>query len=164
VLEDLESEVAGAGADVMIGALPTVNGDAVQMRQLMQNLLSNAVKFRRDGVAHRVVIDAKVTDGVAEIAVSDNGIGFDPRYSRRIFRVFERLHARTAYPGTGIGLALCRKIVERHGGTIIGEGVPEIGATFRIRLPVDQREEVLVTSVHYDEHGTSAPGEPLVIA
>ncbi len=77
------------------------------------------------------------------LEVSDNGIGFDPQYARRIFRVFERLHSRTEYPGTGIGLALCRKIVERHGGTIGAECEPGAGATFIVTLPLHQREEVL---------------------
>ena len=85
------------------------------MRQLLQNLVSNGIKFRREGVPPVVRSTGEVKGDVAEIEVSDNGIGFDPRYAARIFRVFERLHGRDDYPGTGIGLALCRRIAERHG-------------------------------------------------
>ena len=114
------------------------------MRQLFQNLISNALKFRRSGITPEISINASVTDGIVAITVRDNGIGFDPQYSRRIFRVFERLHSRTAYPGTGIGLALCRKIAERHGGTVTAEGALGAGSTFTVTIPLDQRDEVIV--------------------
>lgn len=111
------------------------------MRQLIQNLLTNALKFRREATAPEISIDGVVRNGTAEITVRDNGIGFDPQYSDRIFRVFERLHGRSEYDGTGIGLALCRKIAERHGGTVIAHGVPQVGATFTVILPVEQRTD-----------------------
>jgi len=142
-LRDLELEIARAGASVTVGELPTVNGDELQMRQLMQNLISNALKFRRPGVRPEVRISASSAAEVTRIAVSDNGIGFEPQYASRIFRVFERLHGRSEYPGTGIGLALCRKIAERHGGTISAYGVPGEGATFTVTLPLNQPAEVL---------------------
>jgi signal transduction histidine kinase len=141
VLEDLETAVEQSRAAVHVGALPTIYADALQMRQLIQNLLSNALKFRREGTVPEIAIDGVVRDGTAEITVSDNGIGFDPQYSDRIFRVFERLHGRSEYDGTGIGLALCRKIAERHGGTVIAHGVPRDGATFTVIVPIDQRTE-----------------------
>jgi signal transduction histidine kinase len=155
VLDDLGAQVHESGAQVHVGALPTINGDALQMRQMMQNLISNALKFRRDGVAPEVSVDSAVADGVATISVRDNGIGFDPQYSRRIFRVFERLHGRHAYPGTGIGLALCRKIAERHGGTIVADAMPGAGATLTVTLPVDQHEEVLSSGFQSNGGGPS---------
>ena len=151
VREDLDVERERARATVHVGELPTLHADALQMRQLIQNLLSNALKFRREGVAHEVTIDGSVAGDTATITVHDNGIGFEPQYSRRIFRVFERLHGRGTYPGTGIGLALCRKIVERHGGTIVADGTPDVGSTFTVTLPVSQRDEVIAPTWHGDE-------------
>jgi signal transduction histidine kinase len=136
VLVDLELAVDESGAKVTIGALPTV-----QVRQLLQNLLGNALKFRREGVVPEVAVSASVTDGIAELTIADNGLGFDAQYATRIFRAFERLHGTSAYPGTGIGLALCRKIVERHHGTITADGDVGHGATFTVRLPVVQSAE-----------------------
>jgi light-regulated signal transduction histidine kinase (bacteriophytochrome) len=135
VLQDLELHIARAGAVVRLGELPVLNADQLQLRQLMQNLVSNALKFRREGVTPEVGIDAVVFEDQVQITVRDNGIGFEPQYGQRIFRVFERLHGRGAYPGTGIGLALCRKIVERHGGRIVADGEPGAGATFTVTLP-----------------------------
>jgi signal transduction histidine kinase len=137
VLTDLEARVAESGGTVEIDKLPAVQADATQMRQLLQNLIANALKFHRDGVPPVVRLTSAPTpepDMVA-IAVSDNGIGFESTYEERIFRVFERLHPRDVYAGTGIGLALCRKIAERHGGTITAEGRPGEGATFTVVLP-----------------------------
>jgi signal transduction histidine kinase len=141
VLVDLELAVDDSGAKVTIGALPTVDADPVQMRQLLQNLLGNALKFRREGIVPEVAVSASVTDGIAELTIADNGLGFDAQYATRIFRAFERLHGTSAYPGTGIGLALCRKIVERHHGTITADGDVGHGATFTVRLPVVQSAE-----------------------
>src|SRR5205807_5674115 len=105
-LIDLSDQVARSGAVVHIGELPTVSGDALQLRQLMQNLISNALKFRRPDVQHEVTIGAAAEGDTVTLSVHDNGIGFEPQYSLRIFRVFERLHGRGEYPGTGIGLTL----------------------------------------------------------
>lgn len=143
VLTDLERQVEAAGATVEVGPLPVIMADALQMNQLMQNLLSNAIKFRKEGVTP-VVRVSSVEDGQEVVlTVSDNGIGFEPRYESRIFRIFERLHGRNEYPGTGIGLALCRKIVDRHGGTIEASSEPGQGATFTVRLPMDQPDGTL---------------------
>jgi signal transduction histidine kinase len=139
VLIDLELSIADSGARVTVGALPTVAADAVQMRQLLQNLLGNALKFRREGVVPELQISAQLTDHLAELTVKDNGIGFDEQYATRIFRAFERLHGASAYPGTGIGLALCRKIVERHNGSITAASEIGKGTTFTVRLPLEQR-------------------------
>jgi signal transduction histidine kinase len=155
VLGDLEAQVERSQAVIEVGVLPTISADALQMRQLMQNLISNAIKFRREEVTPTVWIDAAVDDGTLRLTVRDNGIGFEPEYSRRIFRVFERLHGRGEYPGTGIGLALCRRIAERHGGTVLADGEPGEGATFTVTLPMRQRDEVLVVA-KYDEDGEYA--------
>ena len=151
VLVDLEAQVEDTGAVVHVGALPTINADELQIRQLLQNLVSNALKFHREGVPPEVEIDATVADGWVKLSVRDNGIGFDPRYNQRIFRVFERLHGRTEYPGTGIGLALCRKIAERHGGQIIAESQSDAGSTFIVTLPLSRREEILPPITRLDE-------------
>jgi signal transduction histidine kinase len=111
------------------------------MRQLLQNLLGNALKFRRKDVTPVVKLHASmVSGGLCKITVTDNGIGFKPEYGEKIFRMFERLHARTEYPGTGIGLAICRKIVERHGGTIAATSIAGQGTTFNVTLPVTRVE------------------------
>ena len=150
VVEDLDEQVAAAGAVVHIGALPTISADAGQMRQLMQNLISNGLKFRRDGVRPEIDINATTQEGWVKLIVHDNGIGFDPQYASRIFRVFERLHGRASYPGTGIGLALCLKIAERHGGTVLAESVPGQGSTFTVVMQSERTE-----AVH-----NPLPGEP----
>jgi light-regulated signal transduction histidine kinase (bacteriophytochrome) len=142
VLVDLEVSIEESRAVVRVGLMPTIEADPLQMRQLFQNLLGNALKFRRSDVTPELRVEAQVVDRhIAQLTVSDNGIGFDEQYATRIFRAFERLHGARAYPGTGIGLALCRKIVERHHGTITAAGEIDHGSTFTIRLPVTQPEE-----------------------
>jgi signal transduction histidine kinase len=141
VISDLETTIQAADGTVEVGALPTAVVDEPQIRQLFQNLISNAIKFRRGDVPPVVRIDGEITGRFAEISVSDNGIGFDPRYATRIFRVFERLHGRGEYPGTGIGLALCRKIAERHGGSITVDSTPEKGSVFTVTLPRQRAPE-----------------------
>jgi signal transduction histidine kinase len=159
VVSDLEARIEQAGAtldDVGIGELPTVEADPTQMRQLFQNLIGNALKFVPAGVVPRVRVfvealaPTSATAPTAEadpsgsgpetctIAVEDNGIGFDEKYLDRIFTVFQRLHGRDAYEGTGIGLAVCRKIAERHGGSITARSQPGHGATFLVTLPLRQ--------------------------
>jgi signal transduction histidine kinase len=156
VRADLEGVIDETGATVELGELPTVQADPLQMRQLLQNLLSNALKFHRDGVAPHVKVVGRVDGRLAEIAVSDDGIGFDERYAQRIFRVFERLHGRGVYPGTGIGLALCRKIVERHGGTITATSAPGEGATFLVTLPLEHSDGELEWIAGLDPTGREA--------
>jgi signal transduction histidine kinase len=155
VLEDLQEAVRSSGAEVKVGKLPIVSADAPQMRQLMQNLISNALKFRREGVTPEIDISATTEEGWVKLTVRDNGIGFDPQYARRIFRVFERLHGRNTYPGTGIGLALCRKIAERHGGTVYAHSVPGEGSTFTVAMQ-SQRTEA-VTDAPVPEPDDAAP-------
>lgn len=143
VLSDLQMRIEGSGGEVVVGQLPAIDADATQMRQLFQNLIANALKFHRPGLPPRVEITAAARTSPAgeprvEIRVNDNGIGFDMKYAERIFGIFQRLHTRAEYEGTGIGLATCRKIVERHGGTITALSSPGEGATFVIDLPVRQ--------------------------
>jgi signal transduction histidine kinase len=141
VLLDLEGSIEETGAQVRVDLMPTIDADPLQMRQLLQNLIGNALKFRRPGVTPEVRVSAIVVKHVAELTVADNGIGFDEQYATRIFRAFERLHGSRAYPGTGIGLALCRKIVERHHGTITATAELDHGAAFTVRLPVTQPDD-----------------------
>ncbi|MCW3020461.1 MAG: hypothetical protein JWN10_2769, partial [Solirubrobacterales bacterium] len=136
--------------------------DPVQMRQLLKNLLGNALKFRREDVVAELHVSAKLDEHVAELTIRDNGIGFDEQYATRIFRAFERLHGARAYPGTGIGLALCRKIVERHHGTITGESELGRGATFTVRLPLEQPVEGAATTSLFPERGEEEAAHALV--
>jgi PAS domain S-box-containing protein len=135
VVRDLEVRVHDSGGRIDLGPMPVIDADPLQMRQLLQNLAANALKFHRPGVPPLVDIRGEISDGRCCIAVSDNGIGFEDKYAERIFTLFERLHARARYEGTGIGLAICRKIAERHGGEIVAHGRPEEGATFVVTLP-----------------------------
>jgi signal transduction histidine kinase len=131
----LAAAIAEADADLEIGELPVVGGDAVQLGRLFENLISNAVKFRRPDVKPLVKIGAEMKGGAWHLFVSDNGIGIDERHYERIFNVFQRLHGAGEYPGTGIGLSICKKVVERHGGRIWVEETPGGGSTFRFVLP-----------------------------
>lgn len=134
-LSNLSGEIAEAGAEVTHDPLPTIHGDPTMLGQLLQNLIGNAVKFRRDGIAPRVHLAAVRHEDEWELSVQDNGIGIEPRYADRIFEVFKRLHGSTKYAGTGIGLAICKKIVERHGGRIWVESQKGDGATFLFTIP-----------------------------
>jgi light-regulated signal transduction histidine kinase (bacteriophytochrome) len=133
-LENLKAALAESGGTVTSDALPSVLGDELQLGQVFQNLIGNALKFRGKD-------SPKVHVGVAEnashwvIAVRDNGIGIDPQYFERVFMLFQRLHAMGEYPGTGIGLAICKKVVERHGGRIWVESRPGAGSSFLFSLP-----------------------------
>ena len=138
VLSDLETRIRETGGRVEAGKLPTLDADSTQMRQLFQNLIGNALKFHRAGESPVVRVRGRVEGGEAEVVVEDNGIGFDEKYVDRIFGVFQRLHGRTEYAGTGVGLAICRKVVERHGGRIAVRSTPGKGSTFIVTLPVKQ--------------------------
>lgn len=150
VLSDLEHRISESAATIRKKDLPVIEADPTQMRQLLQNLIGNALKFHKTSEDSVITISSsfpKKTNGkrmgqrdraFCEILVSDNGIGFDEKYAGRIFDIFQRLHGRSEYEGTGVGLAICRKIAERHGGRIVAHGKPGKGATFSIRLPVKQ--------------------------
>ncbi|MBI5484014.1 MAG: hypothetical protein HY888_06085, partial [Deltaproteobacteria bacterium] len=120
------------------GPLPSVMADKMQMAQLFQNLIGNALKFRKEEVPPLIRVSGRtLEDGSAEITIEDNGIGFDEKYLDRIYTLFQRLHGRDEYEGTGIGLALCSKIIERHKGTIAARSIPGQGATFIVTLPAN---------------------------
>jgi PAS domain S-box-containing protein len=140
VVNDLEARLERSGGRLVVGDLPTIDGDPIQLRQVFQNLLGNAIKFaapdRPPVVVVEVAWDAR--PGMTTIQVRDNGIGFDPEYAERIFAPFERLHGRSEYDGTGFGLAIVRRIVERHGGAITADATAGEGARFSISLPTHQ--------------------------
>jgi hypothetical protein len=145
---DLRLRVEETGAEIEIGDLPRARVDRVQIRQLFQNLVANALKYHRSGQPPRVrvyEVDGEGEEGSGsdwiEVAVSDDGIGFEEKYLDRIFRPFQRLHGRSEYPGTGMGLAICRRIVERHQGTLTASSRPGEGATFRVCLPAAGTED-----------------------
>lgn len=138
VQTNLRAAIEESGAEISHGPLPVVHADATQIELLLQNLVGNAIKFRGDA-RPLIRIAAERQPGAWQIAVSDQGIGIEARYADRIFVIFQRLHTATEYPGTGIGLAICKKIVERHGGQIGVVSTPGQGATFSFTLP--DREE-----------------------
>lgn len=153
VLSDLDMLISETGTRIQVGTLPTLNGDAPQLGQLFQNLLSNAIKFRRSDTPSVVsihstriafpdlptdVIPLRQASYYSRIDVIDNGIGFDQKYAYRIFQVFQRLHGKQHYAGTGIGLAICEKVVINHGGAITASSQLGQGATFSIYLPEER--------------------------
>ena len=152
VLSDLEVQIQQTGGQVEVGELPMIDADPVQMRQLLQNLLSNALKFHRNEETPFIKLHSQLLDQeqrpvenptittFCQITVEDNGIGFDEKYLDRIFSVFQRLHSRSEYEGTGMGLAICRKIAERHGGSITAKSILGKGTRFVVTLPVKQRK------------------------
>lgn len=148
VVSDLEVAIQQTGGRVEVGPLPTIDADPAQMRQVLQNLVSNALKFHREGEPPVVRIRACMVESpgaapaepargqtMCEMTVEDNGIGFDEAHLERIFGMFQRLHGRNEYEGTGMGLAISRRVVERHGGTITAESTPGKGSKFTITLP-----------------------------
>jgi signal transduction histidine kinase len=148
-LSDLEVRIEQTKAILKVGDLPTIEADPLQMRQLFQNLISNAMKFQPSGQQPVLEIRAEIIKGQfagtpeedpyaeqCQITIQDNGIGFEEKYQEKIFAVFQRLHGRNEYEGTGVGLAVCRRITDRHGGSITAHSKPGQGASFVITLPV----------------------------
>lgn len=151
VLSDLEIRIEHSGGHVEVSNLPTLVADPTQMRQLLQNLISNGLKFSKPGQSPVVKVQGLLIQSQSEntaglpsapelcqIRITDNGIGFDEKHLGRIFKIFQRLHGRNEYEGTGVGLAVCQKIAERHGGTITATSTPGQGATFIVTLPSKQ--------------------------
>ncbi len=140
VVSDLNHQVKRTGGSVELGPLPTVQGDPLQLHQLLQNLIGNGLKFHAPDVPPKVKVRGRQLATSMEIRVEDDGIGFEQEYAERIFQPFQRLVVRTEYEGSGIGLAICRRIVERHGGEIHAVSKPGRGAIFIVSLPVRQAE------------------------
>jgi signal transduction histidine kinase len=156
-IANLQPAMAEAGATVTLGTLPELACRPRQLAQVFQNLIGNALKYRGPA-APTVHVAALRRGGDWEFAVADNGIGIDPRYHERIFLIFQRLHGKEDFPGTGIGLALCKKIVESHGGRIWVESTPGTGATFRFTLPAYEGATIRAASgPSVDHHRNGVP-------
>ncbi|MBK7048983.1 MAG: hypothetical protein IPH48_21265 [bacterium] len=138
VVSDLESRLQETGGRVEVGPVPPFEADPTQIRMLLQNLVGNSLKFHRPGVPPLVTITGSARVGTVVLTIADNGIGFDEKYKDRVFRIFQRLHSRQDYEGTGLGLAVCEKIVHRHGGTIDVTSRPDCGTVFTVELPRHQ--------------------------
>jgi two-component system CheB/CheR fusion protein len=149
ILQDLELAVQEKNAEIKVGKLPIIEAVPGQMRQLFQNIISNALKFTRDEVSPLIVIESAIVneeaaDGMVKpgqycrVTITDNGVGFDQQYADKIFTIFQRLHTKTEFEGTGIGLAICKKIVEKHKGHISAASKIDEGTQFTILLPVKQ--------------------------
>ena len=138
-LSDLEQKIRLSNATIDVSLLPVIEADPLQMRQLFQNLLGNAIKFQPPDATPRVKISSSQTDSrFIQLLVQDNGIGFDAQHADQLFQPFRRFVGRSEYEGSGMGLAICRKIVERHNGEIIAVSQIDQGATFIVTLPVKQ--------------------------
>jgi signal transduction histidine kinase len=133
VLQALNASAEAGRVELRIGALPDCSGDRMLLRQVWTNLLSNALKYSRGRTP--AIVEAGFDPETREYWVRDNGAGFDPRHAQKLFGVFERLHTEAEFEGTGVGLAIVKRIVERHGGAIRAEGAPGRGAIFRFSLP-----------------------------
>jgi signal transduction histidine kinase len=162
VINDLEGRIEQVKGSVEVGTLPLIDAEALQMRQLFQNLIGNALKFRRPDVPPVVKVAAEIITAPApdegttavkkfcRLTVRDNGIGFDEKYLDRIFNVFQRLHSRNEYEGTGMGLAIARKIALFHGGGITAKSKPGEGTTFIVTLPVTHPREPQTTGENHE--------------
>lgn len=155
-LSDLEIRIKELNATIQVEPMSDIDADPQQMEQLFMNLIGNSLKFHRPEVPPMIHISGRIVDDPAnhyEITLQDNGIGFQEQYQNRIFEPFERLHGRSQkYPGTGMGLTICRKIAERHGGTIIAQGVEDAGSTFIITLPIHQEEASYTSTTSQNEN------------
>jgi chemotaxis family two-component system sensor kinase Cph1 len=139
-LGNLRGRIAETGAVITVDPLPTIVADGTQLMQLFQNLIGNAIKFRKVEETPHIHIGVHRQEDQWLFSVVDNGIGFDPQFAERIFVIFQRLHTRDEYPGSGMGLAICKKIIECHRGRIWVEAVPDQGATFYFTIPVEGRD------------------------
>jgi light-regulated signal transduction histidine kinase (bacteriophytochrome) len=139
VVSDLETKIEETGGQVVFDSLPTLEADPLQMRMLLQNLLANGLKFHRPDVPPLVKVSAvSYASGWVELVFEDNGVGFKMERVEELFQPFRRLHGRSEFEGSGVGLAICQKIAERHGGAITARSAPGEGSTFIVKLPIRQ--------------------------
>jgi signal transduction histidine kinase len=155
VLSTLENQIRRTGGKVEVGTLPAIDCDPLQMRQLMQNLIGNALKYHQPETPPEVKIHAEQLSGKVQIRVEDQGIGFEQAEAERIFQPFQRLVGRSQYEGSGMGLAICRRIVERHGGEITARSQPGDGTTFIVTLPIYQSKGSRKDASHEEPGATS---------
>lgn len=152
-LYDLQDHIQKNNAQIIIGDMPTIEADETQIRQLIYNLLSNAILFHHpERVPVIEVTSTLIGNEWIQLTVEDNGIGFEEKYAERIFKPFEQLHGVSQYPGSGIGLTICQKVVERHGGTITAKGIPGQSAMFIVQLPLKQannKQDTLIDSTPF---------------
>jgi light-regulated signal transduction histidine kinase (bacteriophytochrome) len=152
VISDLETRINLTGGTIEAQSLPTIEADPIQMHQLLQNLISNGLKFHRQDVPPVIKLSANIPNNkpgqkhvygedYCQIIIADNGIGLEKKFTDRIFQPFQRLHGHHTYEGTGMGLAICQRIAERHGGRITVNSIPNTGSTFTIILPINQIKE-----------------------
>jgi two-component system, chemotaxis family, sensor kinase Cph1 len=154
-LNNLRSKIVEAGAEITCDPLPTLVADSTQLMQLFQNLIANAIKFNRPGVAPQIHISVERQEENWLFGFRDNGIGIDPQFFDRIFIIFQRLHNRDEYPGSGMGLTICKKIVECHRGRIWVESIPTEGTTFFFTIPIGGGLKERVHGNKIDYHPTS---------
>ncbi len=158
VISDLETRLDSTNGKIEAGPLPTIEADPIQMHQLLQNIIGNGLKFHRQNVPPIIELSAKLPikrpghkriygGGYCQIIIKDNGIGFEKKYAGRIFQPFQRLHGHHTYEGTGMGLAICQRIVDRHAGQINVRSIPNEGSTFTITLPINQTIEKFETGI-----------------
>jgi len=142
VLADLGIAINEAGADIKSDSLPVINGYATELKQLFQNLITNAIKFKKEGASPEINISVHKNGSYWQFAFKDNGIGIEEKYNEKIFVIFQRLHSRTEYEGSGIGLSHCKKIVELHKGRIWVESTPGSGSTFSFTIKENNKSHV----------------------
>ena len=157
VIDDLQAQIQSAEGRVEVGPMMSIEGNPVQLQQLLQNLTENALKFHKPGVPPVVSISAVPENGQCKITVQDNGIGFKAEHAETIFEVFQRLHGIDVYSGTGVGLAIVKKIVERHNGTIVALAEPDQGAKFVITLPLKQDAPTISSAHSQADEGKGVP-------
>ncbi|HWA35753.1 MAG TPA: ATP-binding protein, partial [Cyclobacteriaceae bacterium] len=140
-VRDLDVPIREKNAMLIVGNLPSVQANKTRLRQLFSNLISNSLKYSRRDLPPRIEVTSVVENDRVVITIRDNGIGFDDNFSEKIFGLFERLHTRDQYPGTGIGLSICKRIVELHQGSISATSIPGEFALFTVKLPLNQVQQ-----------------------